>query len=174
MRLLTACRLLYLLQQSSSSLELRTECSVVLGSLAMGTENNIKSLLDCQIIPSLLQGWTAHKIHSKHNLSEQIAEVQEDNPILLWPCRSSLPWSGLHWSLPSMSQNSLHQPSHSHASPLCCRLFFSLVHIRHIYCTIPFWWKKKCGCVHFNIAIPKKCILEFVNLCHLNMKEWPR
>ncbi|XP_075886636.1 armadillo repeat-containing protein 8 isoform X2 [Nelusetta ayraudi] len=49
-------RLLYLLQQSSSSLELRTECSVVLGSLAMGTENNIKSLLDCQIIPSLLQG----------------------------------------------------------------------------------------------------------------------
>lgn len=61
MHLFTACRLLYLLQQSSSSLELRTECSVVLGSLAMGTENNIKSLVDCQIIPSLLQGWTAHK-----------------------------------------------------------------------------------------------------------------
>uniref|UniRef100_A0A673IFP6 Armadillo repeat-containing protein 8 n=1 Tax=Sinocyclocheilus rhinocerous TaxID=307959 RepID=A0A673IFP6_9TELE len=39
-------RLLYLLQQSSSSLELRTECAVVLGSLAMGTENNIKSLVD--------------------------------------------------------------------------------------------------------------------------------
>lgn len=52
----TACRLLYLLQQNTSSLELRTECAVVLGSLAMGTENNIKSLLDCQIIPSLLQG----------------------------------------------------------------------------------------------------------------------
>lgn len=50
-------RLLYLLQQSSSSLELRTECSVVLGSLAMGTENNIKSLVDCHIIPALLQGW---------------------------------------------------------------------------------------------------------------------
>uniref|UniRef100_A0A671YF71 Armadillo repeat-containing protein 8 n=1 Tax=Sparus aurata TaxID=8175 RepID=A0A671YF71_SPAAU len=49
-------RLLYLLQQSSSSLELRTECSVVLGSLAMGTENNIKSLVDCHIIPALLQG----------------------------------------------------------------------------------------------------------------------
>uniref|UniRef100_A0A673IG24 Armadillo repeat-containing protein 8 n=1 Tax=Sinocyclocheilus rhinocerous TaxID=307959 RepID=A0A673IG24_9TELE len=30
-------RLLYLLQQSSSSLELRTECAVVLGSLAMGS-----------------------------------------------------------------------------------------------------------------------------------------
>lgn len=60
MHFFTACRLLYLLQQSSSSLELRTECSVVLGSLAMGTENNIKSLVDCQIIPSLLQGWTAH------------------------------------------------------------------------------------------------------------------
>lgn len=51
------CRLLYLLQQSSSSLELRTECAVVLGSLAMGTENNIKSLVDCHIIPALLQGW---------------------------------------------------------------------------------------------------------------------
>ncbi|XP_068602851.1 armadillo repeat-containing protein 8 [Brachionichthys hirsutus] len=49
-------RLLYLLQQSSSSLELRTECSVVLGSLAMGTENNVKSLVDCHIIPALLQG----------------------------------------------------------------------------------------------------------------------
>lgn len=83
MRLFTASRLLYLLQQSSSSLELRTECSVVLGSLAMGTENNIKSLLDCQIIPSLLQGWTAHKTHSKYNnLSLQIAEMQEDHPVL--------------------------------------------------------------------------------------------
>lgn len=50
------CRLLYLLQQCSSCLELRTECSVVLGSLAMGTENNIKSLVDCHIIPALLQG----------------------------------------------------------------------------------------------------------------------
>ncbi|XP_040057895.1 armadillo repeat-containing protein 8 isoform X3 [Gasterosteus aculeatus] len=49
-------RLLYLLQQSSSSPELRTECAVVLGSLAMGTENNIKSLVDCHIIPALLQG----------------------------------------------------------------------------------------------------------------------
>ncbi|XP_017287309.1 armadillo repeat-containing protein 8 [Kryptolebias marmoratus] len=49
-------RLLYLLQQSSSNLQLRTECAVVLGSLAMGTENNIKSLVDCQIIPTLLQG----------------------------------------------------------------------------------------------------------------------
>ncbi|XP_059199250.1 armadillo repeat-containing protein 8 isoform X1 [Centropristis striata] len=49
-------RLLYLLQQSLSSLELRTECAVVLGSLAMGTENNIKSLVDCHIIPALLQG----------------------------------------------------------------------------------------------------------------------
>uniref|UniRef100_A0A672KPA3 Armadillo repeat-containing protein 8 n=1 Tax=Sinocyclocheilus grahami TaxID=75366 RepID=A0A672KPA3_SINGR len=49
-------RLLYLLQQSSSSLELRTECAVVLGSLSMGTENNIKSLVDCHIIPALLQG----------------------------------------------------------------------------------------------------------------------
>ncbi|KPP58776.1 hypothetical protein Z043_123368, partial [Scleropages formosus] len=49
-------RLLYLLQQPTSSLELRTECAVVLGSLAMGTENNIKSLVDCHIIPALLQG----------------------------------------------------------------------------------------------------------------------
>ncbi|XP_030614150.1 armadillo repeat-containing protein 8 [Archocentrus centrarchus] len=49
-------RLLYLLQQISSSMELRTECAVVLGSLAMGTENNIKSLVDCHIIPALLQG----------------------------------------------------------------------------------------------------------------------
>ncbi|XP_061090129.1 armadillo repeat-containing protein 8 [Conger conger] len=49
-------RLLYLLQQTSSSAELRTECAVVLGSLAMGTENNIKSLVDCHIIPALLQG----------------------------------------------------------------------------------------------------------------------
>uniref|UniRef100_A0A1A8KE77 Armadillo repeat-containing protein 8 n=1 Tax=Nothobranchius kuhntae TaxID=321403 RepID=A0A1A8KE77_NOTKU len=49
-------RLLYLLQQSSSSLQLRSECAVVLGSLAMGTENNIKSLVDCHIIPTLLQG----------------------------------------------------------------------------------------------------------------------
>ncbi|KAM3608419.1 uncharacterized protein V6R79_024791 [Siganus canaliculatus] len=53
-------RLLYLLQQNSSSLELRTECSVVLGSLAMGTENNIKSLVDCHIIPALLQGVIIH------------------------------------------------------------------------------------------------------------------
>lgn len=50
-------RLLYLLQQSLSSLQLRTECAVVLGSLAMGTENNIKSLVDCHVIPTLLQGW---------------------------------------------------------------------------------------------------------------------
>ncbi|KAM4608505.1 armadillo repeat-containing protein 8 isoform 1-T1 [Polymixia lowei] len=49
-------RLLYLLQQGSSTPELRTECAVVLGSLAMGTENNIKSLVDCHIIPALLQG----------------------------------------------------------------------------------------------------------------------
>ncbi|XP_061579206.1 armadillo repeat-containing protein 8 isoform X2 [Cololabis saira] len=49
-------RLLYLLQQSCSSLQLKTECAVVLGSLAMGTENNIKSLVDCHIIPTLLQG----------------------------------------------------------------------------------------------------------------------
>ncbi|KAM6441869.1 armadillo repeat-containing protein 8 isoform 3-T3 [Liasis olivaceus] len=49
-------RLLYLLQQENSSTELKTECAVVLGSLAMGTENNVKSLLDCHIIPALLQG----------------------------------------------------------------------------------------------------------------------
>uniref|UniRef100_A0A4W3IMC8 Armadillo repeat-containing protein 8 n=1 Tax=Callorhinchus milii TaxID=7868 RepID=A0A4W3IMC8_CALMI len=49
-------RLLYLLQQEASSVELKTECAVVLGSLAMGTENNVKSLLDCHIIPALLQG----------------------------------------------------------------------------------------------------------------------
>ncbi|MGH0143785.1 UNVERIFIED_CONTAM: hypothetical protein FKN15_000941 [Acipenser sinensis] len=49
-------RLLYLLQQDSSGAELRTECAVVLGSLAMGTENNVKSLVDCHIIPALLQG----------------------------------------------------------------------------------------------------------------------
>ncbi|OBS64688.1 hypothetical protein A6R68_06772, partial [Neotoma lepida] len=48
-------RLLYLLQQETSSTELKTECAVVLGSLAMGTENNVKSLLDCHIIPALLQ-----------------------------------------------------------------------------------------------------------------------
>ncbi|XP_012306557.2 armadillo repeat-containing protein 8 isoform X4 [Aotus nancymaae] len=49
-------RLLYLLQQEASTTELKTECAVVLGSLAMGTENNVKSLLDCHIIPALLQG----------------------------------------------------------------------------------------------------------------------
>ncbi|XP_066543319.1 armadillo repeat-containing protein 8 isoform X1 [Amia ocellicauda] len=49
-------RLLYLLQQPSSSAGLRTECAVVLGSLAMGTDNNVKSLVDCHIIPALLQG----------------------------------------------------------------------------------------------------------------------
>ncbi|NP_001011463.1 armadillo repeat-containing protein 8 [Xenopus tropicalis] len=49
-------RLLYLLQQETSSTELKTECAVVLGSLSMGTENNVKSLLDCHIIPALLQG----------------------------------------------------------------------------------------------------------------------
>nr|XP_033800073.1 armadillo repeat-containing protein 8 isoform X7 [Geotrypetes seraphini] len=49
-------RLLYLLQQETSGTELKTECAVVLGSLAMGTENNVKSLLDCHIIPALLQG----------------------------------------------------------------------------------------------------------------------
>ncbi|KAG8559007.1 hypothetical protein GDO81_017216 [Engystomops pustulosus] len=49
-------RLLYLLQQETSSIELKTECAVVLGSLSMGTENNVKSLLDCHIIPALLQG----------------------------------------------------------------------------------------------------------------------
>ncbi|XP_048454629.1 armadillo repeat-containing protein 8 isoform X1 [Rhincodon typus] len=49
-------RLLYLLQQETSTVELKTECAVVLGSLAMGTENNVKSLLDCHIIPALLQG----------------------------------------------------------------------------------------------------------------------
>ncbi|CAH2306073.1 armadillo repeat-containing 8 isoform X1 [Pelobates cultripes] len=48
-------RLLYLLQQETSSTELKTECAVVLGSLSMGTENNVKSLLDCHIIPALLQ-----------------------------------------------------------------------------------------------------------------------
>ncbi|XP_073502636.1 armadillo repeat-containing protein 8 isoform X3 [Phyllobates terribilis] len=49
-------RLLYLLQQETSSTELKSECAVVLGSLSMGTENNVKSLLDCHIIPALLQG----------------------------------------------------------------------------------------------------------------------
>lgn len=56
LKILVVCRLLYLLQQETSSTELRTECAVVLGSLAMGTENNVKSLLDCHIIPALLQG----------------------------------------------------------------------------------------------------------------------
>ena len=56
MYLFLGSRLLYLLQQGSSSSELQTECAVVLGSLAMGTENNIKSLVDCHIIPALLQG----------------------------------------------------------------------------------------------------------------------
>uniref|UniRef100_A0A673XX71 Armadillo repeat containing 8 n=1 Tax=Salmo trutta TaxID=8032 RepID=A0A673XX71_SALTR len=56
-KVLQGVMLLYLLQQGSSSSELRTEgCAVVLGSLAMGTENNIKSLVDCHIIPALLQG----------------------------------------------------------------------------------------------------------------------
>eukprot|EP00076_Gallus_gallus_P024575 XP_015146816.1 armadillo repeat-containing protein 8 isoform X4 [Gallus gallus] len=54
-KVLQGVMLLYLLQQESSSTELRTECAVVLGSLAMGTENNVKSLLDCHIIPALLQ-----------------------------------------------------------------------------------------------------------------------
>ncbi|XP_044885305.1 armadillo repeat-containing protein 8 isoform X4 [Mauremys mutica] len=56
MKRLSKTWLLYLLQQETSSTELRTECAVVLGSLAMGTENNVKSLLDCHIIPALLQG----------------------------------------------------------------------------------------------------------------------
>lgn len=123
----TACRLLYLLQQSSSSLELRTECSVVLGSLAMGTENNIKSLVDCQIIPSLLQGWTAHTkycIKIIYNISEQISGMHKYTP-LFCACRSSLPWPDIYWSLSSMSQNSLHKPSHSHAAALYCRLFYT-------------------------------------------------
>ncbi|XP_019398384.1 PREDICTED: armadillo repeat-containing protein 8 isoform X3 [Crocodylus porosus] len=55
-KVLQGVMLLYLLQQETSSTELRTECAVVLGSLAMGTENNVKSLLDCHIIPALLQG----------------------------------------------------------------------------------------------------------------------
>ncbi|KAJ8352886.1 hypothetical protein SKAU_G00243620 [Synaphobranchus kaupii] len=49
-------RLLYLLQQSTSSAELRTECAVVLGSLAWAQRTNIKSLVDCHTIPALLQG----------------------------------------------------------------------------------------------------------------------
>uniref|UniRef100_A0A2D4L3U5 Armadillo repeat-containing protein 8 n=1 Tax=Micrurus paraensis TaxID=1970185 RepID=A0A2D4L3U5_9SAUR len=55
-KVLQGVMLLYLLQQENSSTELKTECAVVLGSLAMGTENNVKSLLDCHIIPVLLQG----------------------------------------------------------------------------------------------------------------------
>lgn len=74
-----ACRLLYLLQQSSSSAELRTECAVVLGSLAMGTENNIKSLVDCHIIPALLQGLypssSFHYSYSKLCTSQTISCV---------------------------------------------------------------------------------------------------
>ncbi|XP_029516988.2 armadillo repeat-containing protein 8-like isoform X2 [Oncorhynchus nerka] len=42
--------------RTKGAVVLRTECVVVLGSLAMGTENNIKSLVDCHIIPALLQG----------------------------------------------------------------------------------------------------------------------
>ncbi|XP_045560771.1 armadillo repeat-containing protein 8 [Salmo salar] len=42
--------------RTEGAVVLRTECAVVLGSLAMGTENNIKSLVDCHIIPALLQG----------------------------------------------------------------------------------------------------------------------
>uniref|UniRef100_A0AAZ3QF95 Armadillo repeat-containing protein 8 n=1 Tax=Oncorhynchus tshawytscha TaxID=74940 RepID=A0AAZ3QF95_ONCTS len=42
--------------RTEGAVVLRTECVVVLGSLAMGTENNIKSLVDCHIIPALLQG----------------------------------------------------------------------------------------------------------------------
>ncbi|XP_062988428.1 armadillo repeat-containing protein 8 isoform X3 [Elgaria multicarinata webbii] len=55
-KVLQGVMLLYLLQQETSNTELKTECAVVLGSLAMGTENNVKSLLDCHIIPALLQG----------------------------------------------------------------------------------------------------------------------
>lgn len=126
------CRLLYLLQQSSSSLELRTECSVVLGSLAMGTENNIKSLLDCQIIPSLLQGGTAHR-YSIILTSQSKFQRRRFIPYLSCARRSSVPRSGIYWSLPSMSQNSLHQPSHAHASPLRCRSSFLLcAHTLHL------------------------------------------
>lgn len=94
-------RLLYLLQQSSSSVELRIECSVVLGSLAMGTENNIKSLVDCQIIPALLQGSPPTHAHTQtrthtYNLSCFCAH------------RSPVLRPGVHRSLPPMPENSFH------------------------------------------------------------------
>uniref|UniRef100_A0A673XWC2 Armadillo repeat-containing protein 8 n=1 Tax=Salmo trutta TaxID=8032 RepID=A0A673XWC2_SALTR len=67
-------RLLYLLQQGSSSSELRAECAVVLGSLAMGTENNIKSLVDCHIIPALLQGRLL-VFHRSQRTQEYITQI---------------------------------------------------------------------------------------------------
>lgn len=88
---MTGCRLLYLLQQSSSSLELRTECSVVLGSLAMGTENNIKSLVDCHIIPALLQGLNAHTSHTcKYPLFRATSLVT---------CRGTVLWNAFAYLL---------------------------------------------------------------------------
>lgn len=114
-------RLLYLLQQSSSSVELRIECSVVLGSLAMGTENNIKSLVDCQIIPALLQGFTVthmptHTHTHTYNLSCFCAH------------RSPVLRPGVHRSLPPMSENSFHQSSHTRAAAIYCRCSSCFTH----------------------------------------------
>uniref|UniRef100_A0A671RY62 Armadillo repeat-containing protein 8-like n=1 Tax=Sinocyclocheilus anshuiensis TaxID=1608454 RepID=A0A671RY62_9TELE len=48
-------KLIFLIKNNCPSCCL-SDRAVVLGSLAMGTENNIKSLVDCHIIPALLQG----------------------------------------------------------------------------------------------------------------------
>lgn len=114
-------RLLYLLQQSSSSVELRIECSVVLGSLAMGTENNIKSLVDCQIIPALLQGFTVtHKPTHTHTCTYNLSCFCAHRSPVLRP--------GVHRSLPPMSENSFHQSSHTRAAAIYCRCSSCFTH----------------------------------------------
>ncbi len=151
------CRLLYLLQQSSSSLELRTECAVVLGSLSMGTENNIKSLVDCHIIPALLQGscfvYSVHLLYYCFNyISDQINAAlmrirdvfqnkNHDNKLLtgvMCFCRSFMFWADLHWGMSTLFKNRLHQSSHTSAAALHSK----------ITCT---FWKDVCTCINRSV-----------------------
>ncbi len=152
------CRLLYLLQQSSSSLELRTECAVVLGSLSMGTENNIKSLVDCHIIPALLQGscfvYSVYLLYYCFNyISDQInaalmrirdvfqKKYFHDNKLLtgvMCFCRSFMFWADLHWGMSTLFKNRLHQSSHTSAAALHSK----------ITCT---FWNDVCKCINRSV-----------------------
>ena len=71
------CRLVQFLLDDSSSLELKLESVVLLGSLAKGTEENIRALVDASCVSLLLRG--SYPCHGNYNLLPSFINISSDS-----------------------------------------------------------------------------------------------